>query len=85
VFVTIDVDGVDPSVAPVSGWPQPGGLSFRHVAGMIPALARTGRIIGGDVVELFPCREVNGMTALAATRLVIVIADSRGHVADDAS
>jgi agmatinase len=77
VFVTIDVDGMDPSVAPASGWPQPGGLSFRHVAGIIAELSKSGRIIGGDIVELLPCRDVNGLTALTATRLLMLLADSR--------
>jgi len=85
VFVTIDVDGLDPSVAPATGWPQPGGLSFRHVAGIIAELARTGRIIGGDVVELLPSRDVNGLTALTATRLLMLLADSRGDAARDGS
>ncbi len=57
---SIDVDGLDPSVAPASRWPQPGGLSFRHVAGIIGELSRTSGIIGGDVVELLPSRDVNG-------------------------
>jgi agmatinase len=81
VFVSIDIDGLDPSVAPASGWPQPGGLSFRHVAGVIGELSRTGRIIGGDVVELLPYRDVNGLTALTATRLLMLLADSHGAVA----
>jgi agmatinase len=85
VFVSIDVDGLDPSVAPASGWPQPGGLSFRHVAGVITELSRTGRIIGGDVVELLPCRDINGLTALTATRLLMLLADSRGQIARQAS
>jgi agmatinase len=83
VFVTIDVDGLDPSVAPATGWPQPGGLSFRHVAGIIAELTHTGRIIGGDVVELLPCRDVNGLTALTATRLLMLLADSRSQVPRD--
>jgi agmatinase len=81
VFVTIDVDGLDPSVAPACGWPLPGGLSFRHVAGIIAELSRTSRIIAGDVVELLPSRDVNGLTALTATRLLMLLADSRGRVA----
>jgi agmatinase len=81
VFVSIDVDGLDPSVAPASGWPQPGGLSFRHVAGIIAELSRNGAIVGGDVVELLPCRDVNGLTALTATRLLMLLADSCGRAA----
>jgi agmatinase len=85
VFVSIDVDGLDPGVAPATGWPQPGGLSFRHVASIIAELSRTGRIIGGDVVELLPGRDVNGLTALTATRLLMLLADSRGRLARHAS
>jgi agmatinase len=77
VFVSIDCDGLDPSVAPGTGWPQPGGLTFRHVAGVIAELSRTSSVVGGDVVELLPSRDVNGLTALTATRLLMLLADSR--------
>ncbi len=76
VFVSIDCDGLDPSVAPGTGWPQPGGLTFRDVAALIAQLARTGTIVGGDVVELLPARDVNGLTALTATRLLMLLADA---------
>ena len=85
VFVTIDCDGLDPSVAPGTGWPQPGGLSFRHVAAIIVELSRTSRIVGGDVVELLPPRDVNGLTALTAVRLLMLLAASRGQAARDSS
>lgn len=84
VFVSIDCDGLDPSLAPGTGWPQPGGLTFRHVAAVIAELARTSRIAGGDVVELLPSRDVNGLTALTAARLLMLLADSRGPAARDA-
>ena len=74
VFVSIDCDGLDPSVAPGTGWPQPGGLTFRHLAAVIAELTRTSRIVGGDVVELLPARDVNGMTALVAARLLMLLA-----------
>jgi agmatinase len=77
VFVSIDCDGLDPGVAPGTGWPQPGGLTFRHVAAVIAALARTSRIVAGAVVELLPPRDVNGVTALTAARLLMLLADSR--------
>jgi agmatinase len=78
-FVSIDCDGLDPSVAPGTGWPQPGGLTFRHVAAVIAELSRTSRIIGGDVVELLPSRDINGLTALTASRLLMLLADGRGR------
>jgi agmatinase len=85
VFVTIDCDGLDPSVAPATGWPQPGGLTFRQVAAVIAELSRTSRIVAGDVVELVPSRDVNGLTALTAVRLLMLLADSRGQAARDSS
>jgi agmatinase len=77
VFISIDCDGLDPSVAPATGWPQPGGLTFRDVAAVIGRLARTSRVVGGDVVELLPSRDVNGLTALTAVRLLMLLAGSR--------
>jgi agmatinase len=85
VFVSIDCDGLDPSVAPGTGWPQPGGLTFRHVAAVIAELSRTSSIVGGDVVELLPSHDVNGLTALTATRLLMLLADSRAQTARDAN
>jgi agmatinase len=84
VFISIDCDGLDPSVAPASGWPQPGGVTFRHVAGVIVALSRKNSVVGGDVVELLSSRDVNGLTALTATRLLMLLADSRAPTAQNA-
>jgi agmatinase len=82
-FISIDCDGLDPSVAPGTGWPQPGGLSFRHVAAVIAELSRTSTIVAGDVVELLPCRDLNGLTALTATRLLMLLAGSRAQTECD--
>jgi agmatinase len=73
VLLSIDCDGLDPSVAPGTGWPQPGGLSFRDVAAIVDHLGRRCRIVGADVVELLPSRDVNGLTALAACRLLMLV------------
>ncbi len=79
VFVSIDCDSLDPSVAPGTGWPQQGGLTFRDMAAVIAGLARTSTIIGGDVVEFLPSRDLNGLTALTATRLLMLLSDARSH------
>jgi agmatinase len=62
-----------------------GGLTFRHVAAVIAELSRTGSIAGGDAVELLPSRDLNGLTALTATRLLMLLTDSRGRAARDAN
>jgi agmatinase len=73
VLLSIDCDGLDPSVAPGTGWPQPGGLSFGDVAAVIDHLGRHCQIVGADVVEFLPSRDVNGLTALTVCRLLMLV------------
>jgi len=54
VYLTIDVDGFDPSVIPATGTPEPGGLSWRQGVEVLAAIAGSRRIVGFDVVELSP-------------------------------
>jgi agmatinase len=68
-IVTIDCDGLDPTVAPGVGWPEPGGLTYAQVATPIRALARAGRVAALVVTELRPALDVRGATAHVATRL----------------
>jgi agmatinase len=53
VYLTIDVDGLDPAFAPGTGTPVPGGLSSREVVALVRALAGR-RLVGMDVVEIAP-------------------------------
>ena len=68
VYVSIDIDGIDPAFAPGVSHCEPGGLSVRDVLDMIHALP--GPIIGADVVEYNPNRDVQGVTANVAAKLV---------------
>lgn len=70
-FITIDCDGLDPAVMPGVGAPVPGGLSFQQVSALIQGVARKGRIAGVSLVELDPSRDVNNITALTASRLLL--------------
>lgn len=68
LYISIDLDGIDPSEAPGVSHPEPGGLTVREV---LRALDRqTARIIGADVVELNPRRDVNDVTAILAAKLI---------------
>jgi len=67
-FISIDVDGFDPSVTPGTGYPVPGGLTFRHGADLIRAVAGRGLLAGIDATEIYPERDVRGLTALAVLR-----------------
>ncbi|CAM6117056.1 unnamed protein product [Calypogeia fissa] len=69
VYVSIDVDCLDPAFAPGVSHIEPGGLTFRDVMNILQNLQ--GNIVGGDVVEFNPQRDtVDGMTAMVAAKLV---------------
>jgi agmatinase len=54
VYITIDLDGFDPSQMAAVGTPEPGGLSWDEVTGLVAAVASERRIVGFDVTELAP-------------------------------
>jgi agmatinase len=54
VYVTIDIDGFDPSVAPGTGTPEPGGLDWYQVIGLLRLVAAEREIVAADVVEVMP-------------------------------
>jgi agmatinase len=68
LYVSIDLDGLDPAFAPGVSHHEPGGLSTRQ---LLDVLARIeGPIVGGDIVECNPDFDINGMTAAVAAKLV---------------
>ena len=54
VYVTIDVDGMDPAIMPATGTPEPGGLSWYEVLGLLRRVAERKTVVGFDLVELSP-------------------------------
>lgn len=54
VYLTFDVDGLDPAVMPATGTPEPDGLSWRQAVDLIAGLCRAGTLVGADFVELAP-------------------------------
>jgi len=54
VYLTIDVDGLDPAVVPATGTPEPGGLSWREALDILKTVAEASRIVAMDCVELAP-------------------------------
>ena len=54
VYLTLDLDALDPGIMPAVGTPEPGGLSYCQVLEIVAAIARRGPIIGADLVELAP-------------------------------
>ncbi len=72
LYLSLDLDGLDPSVAPGVSHHEPGGLTFREVLDIIDALPPT--LIGADIVELNPSRDVHDMTAMVGAKLVKEVA-----------
>jgi len=68
VFVTFDIDVVDPAFAPGTGTPETGGLSSREAIAIVRGLAGL-HFIGFDVVEVIPAYDPAGQTALVAANL----------------
>jgi len=55
VFISIDIDGLDPSLCPHTGTPVPGGLSYHHLQSLLYQLDQSGKhIIGSELVEVAP-------------------------------
>ena len=69
-ILTIDCDGLDPAVMPAVMAPCPGGLTYRHVIDIIHGIATVAKMIGFDLVEFAPDRDVNSLGATTASRIV---------------
>jgi len=54
VYVTIDVDGLDPAIMPATGTPEPGGLSWRELLQLLRLVTARKTVVAADVVELSP-------------------------------
>jgi agmatinase len=71
VYVTIDLDGLDPSCAPgVAHW-EPGGLTVRETLDLLYSIP--GPVVGGDVVEYNAARDPQGITAVVAAKLALEV------------
>ncbi|MFG2960930.1 arginase family protein [Streptomyces sp. NPDC048291] len=77
-FVSLDVDGLDPAIAPGTSCPLPGGLDFREASALFTAVGRDFDFAGIDVVEHFPGLDVGGTTSLTLSRLLTTLI---GHAA----
>ena len=69
VYLTIDIDGLDPSLVPTTGTPEPGGLGWYEVLTLIRRLAEKRRVVGMDLVE-FAKTENSDAPAFLCAKLV---------------
>lgn len=70
VYITIDIDAFDPSFAPGTGTPEPGGLDWFTVTKILRTVFENRTVIGADIVETAPLGENNVVTEFLAARLV---------------
>lgn len=70
-YLTIDADGMDPSVMPAVESPVSGGLYFHQLRTLIHGLASKGQFIGMDIVELAPRRDVGSISAITAGQMIL--------------
>jgi arginase len=67
IYISLDLDALDPAFVPGVSHYEPGGFSTRQVISVIQQLK--GNIVGADIVELNPSRDYNNMTAMVAAKL----------------
>ena len=70
-YLTIDADGLDPAVMPAVEGPAPGGVSYHQTIELIQGLVAKGRVVGMDIVEITPARDVNEITSITAGLFIL--------------
>lgn len=69
IYITIDMDVLDPSIFPGTGTPEPGGLTFSQLMDRL-SLFRGRRIVGADFMELAPNIDPTGVSTIVAAKLI---------------
>ncbi len=70
-YITIDIDGFDPSIAPGTGTPSHGGFLYYEVLEIMQGLCKRGDVAGIDLVEVAPDYDQSGITAMLAAQLLM--------------
>ncbi len=70
-YVTIDIDGFDPSIAPGTGTPSHGGFLYYEVMEILQGLASRGEVVGIDLVEVAPAYDPSGITSILAAQVLL--------------
>ncbi len=72
-LLTLDCDGLDPAIMPGVNAPAPGGIGYWQIVDVIHGIARKATLIGVDLVELAPEKDIGGLSALTAVRILFNI------------
>ena len=77
LYVTFDIDVMDPIQAPATGTPEIGGLFYREARDCLTALVKRSHLVGLDLVEVAPAYDVADITSQLAARLIIDVLAAR--------
>ncbi len=81
-YVTVDIDGFDPSIAPGTGTPSHGGFLYYEVLELLAGLAARGEIVGMDLVEVAPDYDPTSSTPILAAQLLMNVIGRIMHQRD---
>jgi agmatinase len=70
-YVTIDIDGFDPSIAPGTGTPSHGGFLYYEVMEILQGLVKRGSVVGVDLVEVAPAYDPSGITGFLGAQVLL--------------
>ncbi len=76
--ITIDLDAIDPRDAPGVGSPEPGGIAGEELVAALAPMSRYDDLVGVEIAEFNPDRDVDGVTAMLIYELLASIAGKRG-------
>jgi agmatinase len=71
VYVTFDIDALDPGIAPGTGTPEVGGLTYEQARRLLELVVTRNRLVGFDTVEVNPSLDVSQITALLALQIMV--------------
>lgn len=69
IYISLDLDILDPSILPGTGNPEPGGYSFRHLIEVL-SVFKAGNVVGMDIVELLPYQTPHQISSIAAATIL---------------
>jgi len=71
LYITIDIDVLDPSIAPGTSSPEFDGMTYREMKGLLAGIASRGKVVGFDLVEVNPYLDTAGLTQSAAVMIIL--------------
>lgn len=74
IYVSIDIDVLDPAFAPGTGYSEPGGLSTRELLTLTAKLKQTNKVKAWDIMEINPKKDINNLTSKVGAKLIKEIA-----------